>query len=262
MNDIAVTQLSGIQVDMTRQTTLFRQGGHAVYWLGITDETAFRCNTYLICDGDQAVITDPGSRAFFQQVWERVEQIIPPEQVCGLVISHQDPDIAASMVDWLERVPGCDIITSPRTNVLLPHYGTADYSFFDISENGSYQFASGNTLDFIESPFLHFPGAFTTYDSVSKFLFSSDIWAALDIDWQLVASDFDEHTMKMNLFHMDNMAFNLAARGFLRRLEGVDIDAILPQHGSIIDPGHVEEAKNYLNELRCGTDIVYADLED
>ncbi|MET0013237.1 MAG: MBL fold metallo-hydrolase [Sedimenticola sp.] len=262
MTNISVATLSDILIDLSEPTPLLKQDEHAIYWLGITDETAFRCNTYLICDGDQAVITDPGSRAFFQQVWERVEQIISPEQVCGLVISHQDPDIAASMTDWLERVPQCDIITSPRTNVLLPHYGISDYRFFDISESGRYPFASGNALRFIESPFLHFPGAFTTYDSVSKFLFSSDIWAALDIDWQLVVSDFDEHTMKMNLFHVDYMASNLAARGFVRRLEGVDIDAILPQHGSIIGPDHVEEAIGYLNELRCGTDIIYADLED
>jgi flavorubredoxin len=207
------------------------------------------------------VITDPGSRAFFQQVWNRVAQILPPTRVRGMVISHQDPDIAASMVDWLEHVPDCEVLTSPRANVLLPHYGQPDYRYFDISAQ-PYQFASGRELQFIESPFLHFPGAFTTYDPVARCLFSSDIWAALDVDWKLVVEDFDDHAMKMNLFHMDYMASNLAARGFAQRLDGVAIDAILPQHGSIIGPEHVDDAIEYLAELRCGTDIIYADLDD
>jgi flavorubredoxin len=261
MSDLTFDQLASTNVDLEQPTVLFRQGTHAIYWLGITDETAFRCNTYLIVDGDEAVITDPGSRVFFKRVWERVAQVLPPERVRGMVISHQDPDIAASMVDWLERLPDCEVLTSPRTNVLLPHYGQTTYRFFDISTQ-RYQFGSGNELRFIESPFLHFPGAFTTYDPLARCLFSSDIWAALDIDWRLVVSDFDEHAMKMNLFHMDYMSSNLAARGFVQRLDGLQIDAILPQHGSIIGPAHVAEAIDYLAELRCGTDIVYADLED
>jgi flavorubredoxin len=261
MSDLSFEQLGSVEVDLARPTLLFRASEHAIYWLGITDETAFRCNTYLIVDADEAIITDPGSRAFFNQVWDRVAQVLPPEQVRGMVVSHQDPDIAASIIDWLERVPDCEVLTSPRTNVLLPHYGQTNYRYFDVSSQ-NYRFSSGNALHFIESPFLHFPGAFTTYDPVAPCLFSSDIWAALDIDWELVVSDFDEHAMKMDLFHMDYMASNLAARGFVQRLDGLQIDAILPQHGSIIGPSNVAAALDYLAELRCGTDIIYADLED
>ena len=71
----------------------------------------------------------------------------------------------------------------------------------------------------------------------------------------------DDHVKKMDLFHVDCMASNLAAQGFIKRLSGISIDAILPQHGSVIGPQHVESALKYLRELQCGTDIVYADLE-
>jgi flavorubredoxin len=65
----------------------------------------------------------------------------------------------------------------------------------------------------------------------------------------------------MNLFHLDYMASNLATRGFVRRIEHLAIDAILPQHGSILGPQHVAAALDYLRNLRCGTDIIYADME-
>ena len=73
---------------------------------------------------------------------------------------------------------------------------------------------------------------------------------------------FEDHAAAMDLFHLDYMASNLAARGFVKRLEGVDIQAILPQHGSVIGPEHVASALEYLRTLRCGLDIVYADLDD
>jgi flavorubredoxin len=145
--------------------------------------------------------------------------------------------------------------------VLLPHYGRADYQYYDVTENPVYALPSGASLKFVEAPFLHFPGALVTYDTQAHYLFSGDIWAALDFDWALTVNSFDEHIQKMDLFHLDYMASNLAARGFIRRIENFAIDAILPQHGSIIGSQHVVAALDYLRNLRCGTDIIYADME-
>ena len=52
----------------------------------------------------------------------------------------------------------------------------------------------------------------------------------------------------------------IATRGFVRRLETHDIAAILPQHGSVIGQNFVKDALDYLQELECGTDVLYPDL--
>ncbi|HEY1931112.1 MAG TPA: MBL fold metallo-hydrolase [Acetobacteraceae bacterium] len=252
--------LSGKTLNTETKTALFDVGDHAIYWLGITDATAFRCNTYLIADGDQFLLVDPGSRSFFQQVRDRVAQVVDPSRITGLVICHQDPDVGASMVDWLDIVPEATVYTTPRTQVLLPHYGASDYRYHNVSGKPILILPSGQQLRFIEAPFLHFPGAFTTYDETTRFLFSGDIWAALDLDWTLVVDDFESHVNRMDLFHIDYMASNVAARGFVHKLDGLAIDAILPQHGSIIPSAYVPAALNYLRNLRCGLDIVYAGM--
>lgn len=262
MSNTTINDLLRLDVDMDRPTVLYGAEGHHVYWLGITDVTAFRCNAYLIRDGDEAILVDPGGKGFFPQVRQRVAQILPPDQVSGMVLCHQDPDVAASMTEWLEINPTLRVYTSPRTQVLLPHYGRADYRYYDVAEQPCYGLPSGAQLQFIEAPFLHFPGAFTTYDSGSRFLLSGDIWAALDLDWTLLVGAFEEHIPKMNLFHLDYMASNLAARGFVKRIEHLTIDAILPQHGSIIPGRWVGAALDYLRHLRCGTDILYAALDE
>lgn len=262
MKNTTVNDLPRLELDMDRPTVLHGADDHQVYWLGITDATAFRCNAYLIRDGDEAILVDPGGKAFFPQVRQRVAQILPPDQVSGMVLCHQDPDVAASMTDWLAVNPRMRVFTSPRTQVLLPHYGRSEYRYHDVTRGGGHPLPSGAQLRFIEAPFLHFPGAFTTYDTGSRYLFSGDIWAALDLDWTLLVGSFEEHIPKMNLFHQDYMASNLAARGFVKRIENLAIEAILPQHGSIIPGRCVGAALDYLRHLQCGTDIIYPTLDE
>lgn len=247
-------------IDTNKPILLSQNSGHKIYWLGIDNETAFRCNVYMIEDGDEYIIVDPGSREFHEQVKQRVSQIIEPQKITALILCHQDPDVAASIVDWLEINRDLTIISSARTNVLLPHYGISDYKFFDIAKNLEWKFKSGNILEFISAPFLHFPGAFTTLDLNASFLFSGDIWAALDTEWTLLVEDFDYHTINMDLFHVDYMASNIAARGYALKLDDKLIKAILPQHGSIIDEDNVQNAIEYLVDLQCGLDLEYPTL--
>ena len=248
------------QIDLEVVTPLFEDGNYTVYWLGIDNETAFRCNVYLIKAGDEALIVDPGSRGFFEQVKSRALEVVSKENIKGLILCHQDPDVSASMVDWLDYKEDITIYSSDRTNVLLPHYGKEDYNYVSVNQNPVFEFSNGRQLEFVEAPFLHFPGAFVTYDRSSKYLFSGDIWAALDINWELVVNNFDEHINNMNLFHIDYMASNLAARGFVSKVEDKEIEAILPQHGSIINSNYVDNALEYLRTLKCGTDIIYGDI--
>jgi len=255
--NISITEL------LKTPTLLFDDGSkHQIFWLGIPDETAFRCNSYLIIDDDEAIIMDPGNRNYFDFVKNRVSELIPLENVTGMILCHQDPDVAGSTIDWLDYNPRIKVITSDRTNVLLPHYGIKDYDYYSIGEDHdyTYTFKSGKRLQFIEAPFLHFPGAFTTYDKESKFLFSGDIWAALDIDWNLIVDNFTEHQMKLDLFHLDYMASNVAAKGYALKIQDIQIEAILPQHGSIIPKKFVIDAIKYLEDLRCGLDISYPEL--
>jgi len=240
---------------------LFERDGHAVYWLGAHQPTAFRCNAYLIKDGDTGVLVDPGGRTVFAAVREACEKVLPAAALSGMILCHQDPDVCASMTDWLDLNPSLTVFTSPRTQVLLPYYGRPDHRWHDVEAQPELTLASGAKLRFVPAPFLHFPGAFVTFDEPSGFLFSGDVWAALDFDWQLQVRSFEQHVPQMDLFHTEYMASNVAARGFVRRIEHLPISAILPQHGGILAREMVPEALNYLRNLRCGLDIIYPDLE-
>ncbi len=260
MSKNLITENMYTTVDSMDTILLHESDGHKIYWMGIEEETAFRCNVYLIEDNDEYILVDPGSRIYHEELKKRVSTIVDPKKISGLILCHQDSDVAASMVDWLDVNSEIQIITSKRANVLLPYYGRSDYSFYDIAEEGVYTFKSGRVLKFIEAPFLHFPGAFTTLDTTANMLFSGDIWAALDIEWNLVVSDFEAHKSNMDLFHIDYMASNVASKGYARKIEKELIEAILPQHGSIINSENIPNSIEYLKNLQCGLYIAYSDL--
>jgi flavorubredoxin len=241
----------------TNPPLLVEKGQHQIYWIGMPDEDAFRCNTYLVVDGDEALLIDPGSILHYDYVLQRVSDIIAPSKIKGMVLCHQDPDVASSMPAWLKAFPDMLVISSGRTNVLLPHYGASNYTFYDIVLHPIYTFASGASIRFTEAPFLHFPGAFTSFDVETGVLFSGDIWAALDTDFTSVVQDFNSHALKMDLFHLDYMASNIATKGFANRIKHLPINAIFPQHGALIPSNFVKDAIRYLENVSCGLDLIY-----
>ncbi|MDQ6964867.1 MAG: MBL fold metallo-hydrolase [Mariprofundales bacterium] len=249
-----------IEHALTIPTELFRRDNHAIYWIGLHEESHFRCNNYLLISGHRSILIDPGSRAHFAQSLSRVAEIMPPTEVTDLIISHQDPDVGASMVDWLDLNPDMRIVTSSRAHVLLPYFGKRDYQWLDIAGGEHIGLDHGATLRFITSPFLHSPAAFTTYDPVSQFLFSGDIWAAISSDWTLMVQDFATHRTDMDKFHLHYMSCNRACRSFIDKLAEINIEAILPQHGSLIGAEMVAEAIDYLRHLRCGLDLEQPEL--
>lgn len=236
-------------------------GPHSVWWVGSQETTPFRCNAYLIVDGDVRVLVDPGSRMHhFDQVRARVAQVVPPESITHIVLHHQDPDLCDSLPDWLALAPNATLVCTPRTRVLLPYYGFSDdVSWLDVSPNDStvLELPSGTALAFLTAPFLHFPEAMVTYDEASGFLLSGDIGAAIEQDWRLVANDVEAHWRSMVPFHVFYMASNRAMRGFLDKVAPFPIRAVLPQHGSVLPEAMVRPILAKLRELPCGIDLLY-----
>jgi flavorubredoxin len=248
-------------IDLNKPVALFDDGSHAVYWVGSQEDSPFRCNAYLIVDGKWRILVDPGSAYHhFEQVRSRVEAIIPADTISHIAVLHQDPDLCDSLPNWLEIVPEVVLVTTPRTRVLIPYYGfrSSDVNWADVSPNDTTYFdLPGGSVAFLTAPFLHFPEAMVIYDECSRFLLSGDIGAAVEQDWRLVVNDWDAHWRTMVSFHIFYMASNRALRGFVAKVEPFPIEAILPQHGSVIPASMVPQALESLKNLPCGLDLLY-----
>jgi methyl-accepting chemotaxis protein len=230
--------------------------GDGVFWIGIRSDDAFQCNPYIIVDGDQSVLIDPGGLLYADAIVERVKSVTDPSTIRYIIAHHQDPDVCSSLNAFRPIVhPDCEVVCHSRMSVLIKHFG-AGFPFFEVDKNNwRLSFGRGRVLTFAHTPYVHSPGAIVTYDRKSKTAFTSDIFGGITPDWELVA---EASTLRqIQSFHVDYMPSMETLEFALHQISNLgEIKQLAPQHGSIIRDDLVSKAFDMLLHLEVGT---YAD---
>ncbi|PKM67293.1 MAG: diguanylate cyclase, partial [Firmicutes bacterium HGW-Firmicutes-18] len=201
-----------------------------IYHIGDpTTQNGLACNPYLLIDQDEAVLFDPGSLLDIDKVLENIKNLISLDRISYIVLHHQDPDFCSAVPLLENQGLQAQIVTSWRAMTLIQYYAIKS-PFYVIEEHKMrLQLKSGRTLSFISTPYLHFAGAFTTFDVVTKSLFSSDLFGAFSYNQTLFADE--QYIDKMRAFHEHYMPSNSILRPVMDVLSLYEIDIILPQHG-------------------------------
>lgn len=228
-----------------------------IYWIGFHEETSkLHCNPYLLVDREDVVLFDPGSIPDFPLIMRKIIDLVNPRDISLIVASHQDPDVCGNLPIVEDVIEDENLQIAAHTNTirLIRHLGLKS-QFYAVEQNDNkITLKSGRVLEFIPIPFLHSPGAIMTYDTKTKYLFSGDLFGAIEGDWTLFANEgFPEN---MASFHQAYMPTNAILKPAMERLEKMDINCILPQHGSVIEGDQVPIAINFLKDLLCGGDLV------
>jgi len=239
------------------------RGRRRFVWLGLDEAEAERgilTNQYMIIDGDEAVLLDPGGHYVFERVYRNVASFIDPSRVKAVFFTHQDPDVVGSLVLVHEFFPNARIYVSKLWTRFLPHLGVSSgLDIVEIPDEGGEIPLGESSLLAIPAHFLHSPGNFTLYDPVTKVLFSGDIGAAVFPKgvWYLFVEDFDRHAELMKPFHERYLACREALEAWLSIVERLDVEAIAPQHGAIMVGDKARKFLEWLRSLnRFGVDIV------
>ena len=227
-----------------------------VYWVGFYDgQAALPCNPYLIMDGEEAALIDPGSVPHFPVVATKVVSLIRPEHISTIVEQHQDPDLCGALPVF-EEVIGADhlrVAAHSVTVYLITHYGIKS-DIYRVDQN-DYQLKlrGGRRLRFVHLPNLHAPGTIATYDEQTRVLFSGDMFGGFAKEWSLYATEETQEGVRR--FHQAVMPCGALLRRGLARLRELEIDIIAPQHGSVIRKEQVEDYFSLLESLDCGWDL-------
>ena len=228
-----------------------------VWWVGHEQENdIFQCHVYLIEQGDQSVLLDPGSVLTFRHTLRKIEEVVPFSHIRYFVCHHQDPDItgALPLIDQLVSRDDAVLVTHWRTQMLVKHYGLQ--LPFWLVEGHDWQLPLlDRTVNFVFTPYAHFPGAICTFDPVSRVLFSSDIFGGLTPEFALVAQD-ESYFEALRPFHEHYMPSRDILGYALRAIERYPIRLIAPQHGSIIPEHLVASMIDKLKTLDCGLYLI------
>lgn len=224
--------------------------GNGFFWVGTTESSEnFQCNPYILIEGDEAVLFDPGSVLDYEEVLKNVQSLVPLSKVRYVVLSHQDPDVA-SAVPLMEKLGmRFTVVTHWRTWSLVRFYGLVS-DYYLVDEHGySLTLATGRILRFIHTPYLHFVGSIVTYDRVSSILVSGDLFGAFGAGWSLYAGG--DYLERMKAFHEHYMPSSDILRPVMELFLRMKISIIAPQHGSIIN-SNISDYILALRDLECG----------
>jgi|GEM_PF-368796 len=233
--------------------------GHAVqlagrvWWVGQqSPDAAYQSHAYLLEQGDQSVLIDPGSVDAFPETRRKIEEVIPFDRVRWFVCHHQDPDITASLpvIDRLVTRDDARIVGHGRAAALIQQYALG-MPFWPVEEHGWRLQLPDRLLRFISTPYAPYPDAFCSFDDRSSVLFSSDLFGGQGYEPGLFARDegwFDV----IRPFHEHQMPSGEVLDYALRRIDGYPIEMIAPRHGALIPQSLIPYMMQKLKGLDCG----------
>jgi len=247
MNDLAVSDKDAFDPDTPVKIA------DRVWWVGhYLPDDKFQCHIYLIENGNQSILIDPGSKLTFKYALRKIEKIVHFNDIRYFICQHQDPDITGSLpiIEQLITRTDAVIVSHWKAIALLKHYGL-ETPFLCVEENNWSLDINDCQLEFIFTPYLHFPGAFCTFDKNSGILFSSDIFGGFTEEWSLIAKD-ESYFESIRPFHEHYMPSREILYNGLVKLEKYPINLIAPQHGSIIPKHLIQFMFNQLKNIDCG----------
>jgi two-component system, cell cycle response regulator len=227
-----------------------------VWWIGdVLVGDPFQCHAYLIEAGESSVLVDPGSSLTIQATLRKIQEVVPLDHVAKIILHHSDPDVADSLHD-LSRVLTRDditVVTEWRSALLLRHFA-GRFPFESIEDLGwKLALPEGRCLEFLLTPYLHFPGAFVSYLRDSDALFSADLFGGFNRAnrlWAKSAADFED----LRQFHEHYMPSRDLLMAGLANISATfpDLDRVLPQHGYLIPKPLLFSMFYQLARLECG----------
>lgn len=204
-------------------------------------------NAYLV-KGSEAIAlidaTDPELRG------DLISQLEGVEKIDFIVSNHTEQDHSGVIPELLAKYPSAQILCSSKAQELLStHLGLPQESF-RVVKDGETVSLGDKTLQFVYTPWVHWPETMSTYVPESKILFSCDFFgshlATSDI---FVTNKAETFKAAKRYFAEIMMPFRAAISNNLKKIEQLDFDMIGPSHGPVHnDPGFIIDAyRNWIS---------------
>lgn len=188
-------------------------------------------NSYLIID-ERIAILDTIDIRCTEEWLANLECELRGRKPDYIIVSHMEPDHAASLHTLVERYPEITIVGNSKTFAMIEQFFEALPACSRLTvKDGDTLSLGSHTLQFITAPMVHWPEVMTTYEQSEKVLFSADAFGkfgALDCydgDW-----DCEARRYYFNIVGK----YGAQVQILLKKVAPLDIRTIAPLHGPIL----------------------------
>ena len=204
---------------------------------GVPDGVSY--NSYLLLD-EKTVLFDTVDKAVYETFFENLAHALGGRELNYLVISHMEPDHAATVESLLLRHTETRIICNDKIKLMLSQFfrGIDLSSRIDSVKEGD-SFSSGrHEFTFAMAPMVHWPEVMMTYDKTEKILFSADAFGTFGaLNGRIFAdeSDFVADYLDEARRYYTNIVgkYGPQVQSALKKASAFEIAMVCPLHGPV-----------------------------
>ncbi len=252
-----------------------------IYWVGAIDwavrdfhgyttPRGTTYNNYLILD-DEITLVDTVMHDFGVVSLSNIRELTEPSRIRNIIINHIENDHFSSLGSIMELAPEAAIYITERGKKGMERF--FDCSKWDVRvvKTGDELKTGKYTLQFLETPMLHWPDSMMTYVKEAKLLISQDAFgqhlastARFDDDFIDSASVTELEDSVVDYYANILMPFGTLIKSKIAQVQklGLDIDMIAPDHGIIWRKDPQKVLRMYLDMAEGKADLKVAIIYD
>ena len=153
-----------------------------------------------------------------------------------LVANHAEQDHSGTIPKVLERYPNAQVVATPKGKGMLVDLLLVPEERVKPVEDGETLSLGDKTLEFIHTPWVHWPETMCTYLPEDKTLFSCDFFGSHLATTELYAHDRAVVYEAAKRYYAEiMMPFRSTIRKNLEKVKARDVQLIAPSHGPAYD---------------------------
>ena len=191
-------------------------------------------NSYLVRGREGVCVMDTVKKEFSDDFFRRLELLCGYDEIRYIVLHHLEPDHSGALEELMARAPRAKLIISGRAVMMLKGIIKTDVAF-EVANTGKTISLGDKTIEFLSTPFLHWPDTMSSYLHEEKILFSGDVFGSHYYDERLFDNEVGDFSYAFKYYYDHIMRpFKQYVLQALKLYEKFDIKIIAPLHGPIL----------------------------
>lgn len=214
----------------------------------LPDGTSY--NSYLIKGKKKTALIDSVDPEKKDDLFRNLQKL-NLEKIDYIIANHAEQDHSGSIPHLLAKYPGAKVVTNQKCKIFLQDLLYIQENKFLVIEDGETLSLGDKTLEFILTPWVHWPETMATYLKEDKILFSCDFFGSHLATSNLFVKDIPKVIEDAKRYYAEiMMPFRIPIRKNIEKIQTLGFEIIAPSHGPVYDKPEIiiNAYKNWISD--------------
>ncbi len=190
-------------------------------------------NAYLIEGSEKVALIDTVDPEVADLLFDHLDRM-GVERIDYIIANHAEQDHSGAIPFVLEEYPDAKIVTNSKAKKMLQDLLLIEDEYFIEIKDGDKLSLGDKTLQFILTPWVHWPETMSTYLIEDKILFSCDFFGSHRATSRIFVEDEYKVIEEAKRYYAEiMMPFRKHIKKNIEKVEKLDVKYIAPSHGPV-----------------------------